>query len=361
MSSMYPPRSGQTIQSCMRCGLPLLPDVPVCRNCGWYNASSPQPQPQPFANGVPNTQSQNVQANYNGFANAQPGTYYAPPAAPVNTYQPAMNGFAQGNYYQPPQPPQPEEKKRGPNVAVILLIVTALLLIIGGGSVAGYFFFFKNQGQGQNTPAITPTAAIVTPSVKPLFSDNFQDNTNKWNLTSTPGQYSVTVGGGQMGLEDDHNKLLWEILPGQTFADFRLDVDAKLTKGDKTNGYGVFIRGIASQGIDIGLYYRFELYGDGTFALYKGTLDANGNPLSTSVTNNDYIPNAAIKTEGNINHITVIAKGSSMVFMVNNVSVYTYNDSAYKGGEVALFVSNLPKLPPVAQAVFTHLAIFPAS
>jgi hypothetical protein len=355
MSSMYPPHGGQTIQSCMRCGLPLLPDVPVCRNCGWYNALPPQQ----FANGVPNMQGQNQQANYNGFANAQPGMYYAPPAAPVDTFQPAMNGFAQGNYYQQQQqPPQPQQK-RGPNVIAILLVIVALLLLIGGGSIAGYFFFFKNQGQ--NTLTATPTAAIVTPSIKPLFSDNFQNNTNKWNLTSSPGQYSVTVGGSQMVLEDDHNKLLWEIVPGQTFADFRLDVDAKLTKGDKTNGYGVYIRGIASQGIDIGLYYRFELYGDGTFAIYKGVLDANGNPAYTSLTNNDYIPNAAIQTEGNTNHITIIARGSSMEFRVNNVSVKTINDSAYKGGEVALFVSNLPTVPPVAQAIFTHLAVFPVS
>jgi hypothetical protein len=349
MSSMYPPHGGQTIQSCMRCGLPLLPDVPVCRNCGWYNALPPQQ----FANGVPNMQGQNQQANYNGFAKPQPGMYYAPPAAPGNTFQPAMNGFAQGNYFQQPR------KKRGPNVVTILLVMIALLLLIGSGSIAGYFFFFKNQGQ--NPVTITPTAAIVTPSIKSLFSDNFQTNANKWNLTSSPGQYSVTVGGNQMVLEDDHNKLLWEILPGQTFADFRLDVDAKLTRGDKTNGYGVYIRGIASQGIDIGLYYRFELYGDGSFAVYKGTLNANGIPADTSLTNNDYISNAAIQTEGNTNHITIIAKGSSMEFRVNNVSVYTLNDSAYKGGEVALFVSNLPKLPPGAQAIFTHLAIFPVT
>jgi len=169
----------------------------------------------------------------------------------------------------------------------------------------------------------------------------------------------VTVGGGQMTLEDDHNKLLWEILPGQTFADFRLDVDAKLTKGDHNNGYGVFIRGIASQGIDIGLYYRFELYGDGTYAVFKGSLDATGKTQSTQIT--DYTANAAIQKEGNNNHITIIAKGSNMVFMVNGVTVYTYNDSAYKGGEVALFVSNLPNLNPVAQASFAHLAIFPVS
>jgi hypothetical protein len=351
MSSIYPPTGGQTLQSCMRCGLPLLPDVPVCRNCGWYNTSPPQQ----FAPGVPNMQGQSRQVNYNAFANVQPGAYYAPPAAPpMNTYQPAMNGFAPGNYYQ--QPPQPP-KKRGPNVAVILLIVIALLLIVGGGSFAGYYFFFKNQGQP--TVAVTPTAPIVTPSVKPLFSDNFQNNTAGWNLNSSQGQYSVTVGGGQMLLEDDHNKLLWEILPNKTFSDFQLDVDAKLTKGDQTNGYGVYIRGIATQGIDIGLYYRFELYGDGTFAIYKGSLGANGLTTSTQITN--YTANSAIQKEGHTNHITIIAKGSSMEFKVNGVPVYTYNDSAYKGGEVAMFVSNLPKNAPIAQAAFAHLAIFPAS
>src|SRR5579863_6072956 len=98
MSSMYPSRGGQTIQSCMRCGLPLLPDVPACRNCGWYNALPPQQ----FANSVPKAPAQNQQATYNGFAGAQPGMYYAPPVPPVSstdTFQPAMNGFAPGNYY----------------------------------------------------------------------------------------------------------------------------------------------------------------------------------------------------------------------------------------------------------------------
>ena len=351
MSSMYPPRGTQTIQSCMRCGLPLLPDVPVCRNCGWYNALPPQQ----FAGGVPMAPVQNPQTGYNGFGGAQPGMYYAPP---TGTFQPAMNGFAPGNYYRQPQPPQPEPE-RGPNVVAILLVIVAILLLIGGGCIAGYFFLFKNQDQ--QTIAITPTAPIVTPSVKPFFSDNFQDNTHKWILSSVPGQYSVSVGGGQMVLEDDHNQILWEIVPGLTFSDFRLDVDAKLTKGDKTNGYGIYIRGIATQNSDIGLFYRFELYGDGTFGLFKGILDANSNPTFTSLTGKDLIFNSAIHTEGASNHITIIAKGSSMQFMVNNAPVYTLNDSSYKGGQAALFVSNLSTAPPVAQAVFTHLAIFPIS
>lgn len=354
MSSMYPPRGTQTIQSCMRCGLPLLPDVPACRNCGWYNALPPQQ----FANSVPVAPAQNQQTGYNGFAGAQSGVFYAPPAAATGTFQPATNGFAQGNYYQQPQPPQPEPEQRS-NVVAILLVIVAILLLIGSGSIAGYFFFFKNQDQ--QTVAVTPTPPIVTPSVRPFFSDNFQDNSHKWILSNVPGQYSVSIGGGQMILEDDHNQLLWEIVPDLTFSDFRLDVNAKLSKGDKTNGYGVYIRGIATQNSDIGLFYRFELYGDGTFGLYKGILDANSNATFTSLTGKDLIANTAIQTEGTTNHITIIAKGSSMRFMVNNTPVYTLNDSSYKGGQVALFVSNLPKNPPVAQAVFTNLAIFPVS
>ena len=125
MSSMYPPHGGQTIQSCMRCGLPLLPNMPVCRNCGWYNALPPQQ----FASSAPMTQAQNPQPNYNGYANnAQSSLRYAPPVAPGNTFQPAMNGFAPGNYFQQLQPPQllQPPKKQGPNVVAILLVIVAL-------------------------------------------------------------------------------------------------------------------------------------------------------------------------------------------------------------------------------------------
>src|SRR5579863_1011950 len=257
MSSMYPPTGGQIVYCCARCGLPLLPDVPVCRNCGWYNAlpppsfandayAAPAQNQQPIANNGYGMPGQIQQPGYNAFANAQPGMYYAPPTAAANMYQPAVNGFAPGDYYQP------QQLKRGPNIGLIALVVILVLIVIGGGSIAGYFFLIKNTNQGNATT--TSTVAITTPSVKPLFSDSFANNATGWDLTSSPGNYSVSVGGSQMLLEDDNNKLLWDILPGQTFADFRLDVDAKLTKGDPGNGYGVFIRGTATQSTDIGLY-----------------------------------------------------------------------------------------------------------
>ena len=258
-----------------------------------------------------------------------------------------MNGFMLDEYYQP------QQKKRGPRVALIILIGILLLVVIGGG-LAGLLYL---TNQSQNASTALPTRTIVTPSVTPLFRDSFTNNNTKWYLIGAPGQYSVSVGGGSMVLEDDHNRLLWEILPGKSFADFRLDVDATLTKGDPSSGYGVYIRGASSQDSDIGLYYRFELYGDSTYALFKGSTDANGNTRSSQVVKDT--PNAAIQKQGQTNHITVIAKGSSMTFMVNGTAVYNYSDTSYKGGLVALFVSNLPNTPPGAQATFANLAIFP--
>jgi hypothetical protein len=99
------------------------------------------------------------------------------------------------------------------------------------------------------------------------------------------------------------------------------------------------------------------LYGDGTYAIFKGYLDASGTTQSIKV--QGYIVDPAIAKVGQVNHITIVAKGSAMSLMVNGHAMYTYTDDNYKGGSVALFVSNLPKFTPGAQATFTHLAIFP--
>ncbi len=74
-----------------------------------------------------------------------------------------------------------------------------------------------------------------------------------------------------------------------------------------------------------------------------------------------YVVNSAIAKVGHTNQITLVARGSAMTLIVNGQSVYTYTDDSYKGGSIALFVSNLPKLTPGAQATFTNLAIYPIS
>ncbi len=237
----------------------------------------------------------------------------------------------------------------------MLFVIVLLVVVIAGGAFAGYLFL-KNQNNNATT---TVPTRITTPSVKPLFSDAFNNNQNNWDLSSMPGKFSVKIGGGSMVLEDDEHRLFMEVVPGNSLVDFRLDVDASLSKGDPSNGYGVFIRGALGPDGNLNTYYRFELYGDGTYAIFKGSLDANGNTLSNKV--HDYTANPAILKGGQVNHITIIAKGSSMTFMVNQQALYTYVDNNYKSGAVALFVSNLPTLAAGAQATFSHLAIFPAA
>jgi hypothetical protein len=260
-----------------------------------------------------------------------------------------LNGYSPTGYNQPP------EEKRGPKLGLVILVIGLLVVLIAGGAFAGYIFL-KNQNPNSNT---VPTS-ITTPSVKPLFSDAFNNNQNNWDLSSTPGKFSVKIGGGSMVLEDDEHKLFMEVVPGNNLVDFRLDVDASLSKGDPSNGYGVFIRGGLGPDGNLNTDYRFELYGDGTYAIFKGSLDpTSGNALNNIVHN--YTASSAILKGGQVNHITIIAKGSTMTFMVNQQTLYTYVDNNYKSGAVALFVSNLPTLAAGAQATFSHLAIFPAT
>jgi hypothetical protein len=71
--------------------------------------------------------------------------------------------------------------------------------------------------------------------------------------------------------------------------------------------------------------------------------------------------NSAILFAGQTNHLTVIAKGSQMSFLVNGVQVYTFSNDSYKSGSIALFVSNVQNVAAGAEATFTNLAVFPAS
>lgn len=413
MSSSYPPFGNAPVRPCQRCGMPLPPNEVYCGNCGQYNVnqlnnSVAQPSSNPFwgaaAPQISYSSGQNVgpqssqpgnfygastqQSNTNNFYEAagQPArqsSFYSGPQAPfspqqapfgsaplpqpmssglqpgaINGYQfvgfpqtPAQattNGYQQGNFSRPPQ------RKSGPRVALILGVVVLLVVLIGGG-VFGYFTLTKPQKTIQATVAATPTPV---PKGQPLFKDTFASNNNGWDTTSRTGQFSVKVGNGSMVLEDDNNKLLWEVVPGgKSFGDFFLTTDVVLSKGTADNGYGIYIRSASNVDVEIATYYRFELYGDGTFAVYKGTVDANGTSKSNFLVN--YTTSSAILKQGQVNHIAVGAKGTTLTFIVNGQTLKTFSDNSYASGSIALFVSNLPSTTPGAQATFSNFVIYP--
>jgi Domain of Unknown Function (DUF1080) len=236
-------------------------------------------------------------------------------------------------------------------VCVFLFFVLAATYFVRSAGISLSALFSKG------TPP--PTAiAYPLPKVSPLFSDNFSTDASGWNLQSSPGNYAVTVSNGTLTMEIDKHQLLWELLPGKrTYSDFTLTVNAVLDRGDQNNGYGIYIRGAANAASDLATYYRFELYGDGSYAIFKGTTDASG--TSTTIKIVDYTLNTAIKKQGGANQIMIIAKGAALSFIVNGKLLKTITDDSYTSGSVALFISNLAQAKPGIQVQFSQFAIYP--
>jgi hypothetical protein len=283
------------------------------------------------------------------------------PAPMIGLQQNGMDGVGylsprQGSRFIAPMGfRQPPQQKRSPNTVLMIGIMILMVIFLGAG--VDYFYVTSHPGKITTaTPAFTPGP---TPSTPPLFSDMFQNNNNGWDLSSMPGQYTVKVNGGSIVLEDDDHKLLSELVPGaKVYSNFELTVVASLSKGDQNNGYGVYIRGALDQNNDLATYYRFELFGDGSYGIYKGTVDANGNSQSNTLVNPT--SNQAIQKQGGINHLAIVANGPSMAFIVNGQTLSTITDDSYTGGSLALFVSNLPAPTPAgAQATFSNLAVYP--
>ncbi|QBD82694.1 hypothetical protein EPA93_44700 [Ktedonosporobacter rubrisoli] len=284
------------------------------------------------------------------------------PAQPQGFYggAPAMPGGAGGFQSDAAPPPglsQPPAQRRLPDMKIIIGVVVLLVVLIGGG--IGYMLLSsRNNNAATTSSSSTAMSPTAQPKGTPIFADSFKNNSSGWNLQGDPGKFSVAVGNGALTLEDKNNRLLWELVPGgKSLKDFNLTVDATLAQGDQNNGYGIYIRGSSSQTSELATYYRFELYGDGSYAIFKGAADPKGNSTATKLV--DYTFSSAIQKQGSVNHISIVAKGPSMSFVVNGETLKTITDSSYVGGSVAFFVSNLQNAKPGAQAKFSNLAIYP--
>ncbi len=241
--------------------------------------------------------------------------------------------------------------------ATLIYLTTVVFVIVvvafAGLHAAGISLTSLTPHKGTNSGPAYPL-----PKAVPLFADSFLNDASGWNLQNSPGNYAVNVSNSTLTMQLDKNKLLWEPLPGTiSYGDFTLTVNAVLAKGDQNNGYGLYIRGAASPGSDLATYYRFELYGDGSYAIFKGIVDQNGNSTATKIVN--YTLNSAIQKQGKTNHIMILAQGASLSFIVNDQLLKTFTDMSYASGSIALFASNLPEAKPGMQVQFSLLAIYP--
>jgi hypothetical protein len=264
---------------------------------------------------------------------------------------------------------------------LVCLILLVLLLLVAG--VGGYYYVLTihktttdqrvvparhattkvMDTQKQTTPLTMQNKAIPTPAVMPLFADAFRNNAQGWKLKSQPGQFLAKIANRALLLENDNNMMLQEFLPGnKVFGNFRLVVDAMLSKGDAVNGYGCYFRATTNAKGVLSTYYRFELYGDGTYALFKGTLVKTNNNGGTTVKDSkimDFTFNPAIGMQGMLNHVIITAQGPKLTFVVNGETLISISDGSHSSGSMALFISNRGNAKPGAQASFSNLQINP--
>jgi hypothetical protein len=389
------------MQSCQRCGMSLPPNEVRCGNCGFSNVpgqggNSLGGSPSNMPNGGPGPQAAFNQGQFgsgtwrpsggpppSGAQRSQTAGaptasgLYTPPSIPQPMTPgtiPAQQQMNSGTFQSPParfsvnQPPSapgagknsliagipfPSAASNSPiSKTRVAMGMIVLIILLVSGTIIGVVYFRK-----ETAPPRTTVVPIPTPNVPPTFSDQFNDNTYGWNLESDPGKYLVTIGAGNLTLEDDDHKLLWEQLPGQrSYSDFTMYVDATLTKGDQSNGYGVYIRGTPNPSSDLATYYRFELYGDGGYAIYKGVIDSGVSGYTKLV---DYTANSAINKAGKTNDLRITAQGSSLSLMVNGHNLQTITDTSYSKGTVAFFVSNTTDAKAGAVAQFNNFGIYP--
>ncbi len=401
MSSPFSSFGGAPTSLCQRCRSPLSPNIVQCGYCGYDNSpvqhsdlagyvppSSPQsfpassqPSNAPNYFAQPASQTNSSSQSHpgsldNSFPSAQPtgnvghydmngqfpgsGNDQSTPVPPTFYNAFPNQGQVNPGFISPPQTPDISQsvavERRPLNIKKVIGLIVILLVLIGGG-VTGYAVLTLQQGAKHTT---SEPPGYPMPKGSPLFAEMFMNNSKQWNMQSMQGRYLVSIKKGNLILEDDDNKLLPVLLPGDKhFDNYKLIVDAVLSKGDRQNGYGLCIRGATDSDGNLTAYYRIELYGNGAYAVFKIATDANGNTSSTTLV--EPTVHAAIEPAGHINQIVVIANGPKITLVVNGQTVQTFSDTSYASGVVALFVSNVPNTHPGVQATFSDLAIYPVN
>ncbi len=374
-------------RTCQQCGEVLLPDQTFCHSCGTPYFESPQVEPTRLASSTgtnldaeqtsvsPTSMPSAIPASpsgmplYGNTAYGLQGSGYTPPPLPhaeadssgrayaslpppVVSYSRSVNSNGQqsAGIGQASSP----KAKKGPKAAVILAVVFLLLMLIGGG----FFLVTKTiNGQSAVTPP-SPSAAglqtqIATQSAsQALFSDNFTNNDNAWDTTSGSG-YTRAISNNELTLTDANHKILIETLPtNNTYADLMLTVSFTLVQADQNDSVGLYVRGDSNLDHD----YRVDIFGDNSYAISKEYLDGTTVKIKPIV---DPTRVSELNPAGQQNTVSLIARESTLILVINNKVVNTVTDTDYTNGQAAIFVQNGDTSKGV-KAMFSSVAIYPA-
>jgi hypothetical protein len=248
---------------------------------------------------------------------------------------------------QNPEIPQPENKST--KLPFIILALLGLGLI--GYCIFGAFALLnpkqsaaetetttevnnKNSEDGLQNPS-EDAQALIDESAQwaTVFEETFDSNTNVngWNMGE------ATTGEIESDLEIKDGKYVWDVtsknkvtgilspMTLSTVSDFRLSADVKLTSGTYKPVYGVVFRDNPN-----GDGYFFGIYGE-TFLI-----DKYHSGSTTRFAESQKTP--AIRPQ-ETNRLTVIAKDSFLVFLINDQFVFEVVDEGIDQGTLGFGVT----------------------
>jgi zinc-ribbon domain len=349
---------------CSKCGAPLQPGVTSCPQCGTFT-------PPPSAQSAPtNADARPIPSN----RQQAPMTASSPPPVspeyPVAGYYGTYSAQPQqaSPYYSPPPSFKPPLAKRARPAlgrgTTLFLVILALLMMLSGIALIYYTAMtrpsqFRAQAtatvqtiltaqtqatttahaQAQATAQvqahITATAQAQAQTLQNLYNTatsgipalgstlTEQDNAN-WS------NYDAVGGGGCTFLNNALHASVFQshtyvpcFAQASNFNNFAFQVQMTILKGD---GGGLVFR---ANDANVQLYL-LRISRDGLFGISVSRDRKTLTPLLDD-------SNTAIKTGGQTNLVTVIARNSTISIYVNKQFVGMINDTTYTTGEIGVF------------------------
>ena len=218
--------------------------------------------------------------------------------------------------------------------ALLFACVLVLVLFFGG-----LLLFFRQQGETitSTTPIRRTFGAlhpIPSPTVSALFSDNFSDNSQNWDV-GNESKYGSTINNGTLTMMEANHKPFREPLPSNVVYDnVAVAFTVTLLEGDQNDSVGLYFRANGSTGQG----YYIDIYGNDTYDIAKITVDATQSVHATYLAEPQH--SSALHPKGQKNNVMVIMKGENIVLLINDTVVKSVRDGAFPSGRIMLFVEN---------------------
>lgn len=325
---------------CPRCGALLPTGTIQCTDC--RVALSPQPAGQSEVSEPLYAQEENWQVFPSASpATSQPNIYGAPVALSPPLYsepgwfefggtQPPVPGnygtafHAAGNQYPGfVQPIMPTAKRRRSLPIIMLAVSIVALFLISGSVIVGVFI--SRQSLNKGVIVVDPMQQLYQQATgkRPTFVDPLNSvAVSDWNIYEDQ-HWGCSIKSDGLHVHIEERDHFYYCTSGRgKFANFAMQAEMKILSG----WGGISFRADVLTG---NLYYILFLPdGHYTISIEKNNQFAGDLQKGTA--------SAFTKGVGQVNTITVIAKGSQLYFYVNQKFFFQINDVTYTSGETGL-------------------------